>query len=87
MDVYTALILVCCIIFFLSLATNKVELLVNFVFRMCIGAVVIYLVNIGFSYMGMSGGVNINPVTLGVSGCLGVQGVVMLYAMGIYFQL
>ena len=87
LDIYVILIVAASIFFFLSLATNKAELLVNFILRMLVGILAIYCINKGFTYAGMRSGVEINVLTAGVSGVLGMQGLLIMYALGVYFQL
>lgn len=87
LDIYLLLIIAASIFFFLSLAANKIELLVNFVLRLLVGILAIYFINMGLLHANITSGVAINPFTMGVSGVLGAQGLILLYALGVYFQL
>lgn len=86
-DIYLAIIIAASIFFFFSLAANKVELIINFVLRLLVGILAIYLINQALLYADITSGVAINPFTMGVSGVLGAQGLALLYALGLYFQL
>lgn len=86
-EIFLLCIAVAVFIFFFSLAGNKLEIIINFILRLLVGVLMIYLINTALLRGNIVSGVAINPVTMLVSGVLGVQGVVLLYALGIYFQL
>lgn len=67
----------------LILVVRKIDLILKCITRACIGAVLIYGVNMVLQYFGLAYLVGINGFTLFCSGILGVPGVGLLYAIRI----
>ncbi len=77
------MVAVCALVLLLLAINKKSELLLNFVCRLVVGAVLICFGNMGVVLLGYSGGVGLNLTTLLTSGILGIWGVAALF--GIYF--
>ena len=60
------------------------EVFVNFIIRMFIGVLLIFLVNQFLMTYGVEEQVGINPVTAVTAGTLGVPGVCLLYGIVFY---
>lgn len=69
------------IVIFIGAVRKKVECIINFVLRMILGTIVIYFANQIFLFYGLSLSVAINPLSILISGFLGIPGVVVLYAV------
>ena len=76
-------VVVCALIILLSAINRKSERLLNFVFRLVVGTVLICFGNIGIAMTGIEGGVDLNLVTLLTTGMLGTAWVAALF--GIFF--
>lgn len=75
-------------LFFLSsVGVDVVSLLFHIVVRALLGTVIIYVANFAIAYYGGNFMVNINEITVGVSGILGIWGVIFLYALEYYFTI
>ncbi len=87
MDNYQGILIgvvaVCALILLLTAINKKSELLLNFVCRLVVGAVLICFGNMGMAFLGISGGVGLNLTTLLTSAILGIWGVAALF--GIFF--
>ncbi|MCI8771608.1 MAG: hypothetical protein HFH73_10785 [Lachnospiraceae bacterium] len=70
-----------------TMGVDVVKLVLNFVIRCLSGIVIIYIANFLIEYFGGNFTVNINEITLGVSGILGIWGVILLYALQYYFTI
>lgn len=70
-----------------TMGVDVVKLVLNFVIRCLSGIVIIYIANFLIEYFGENFTVNINEITLGVSGILGIWGVILLYALQYYFTI
>lgn len=60
------------------------ERILNFLLRGILGTIAIYFINSMLEGMGISLGVGVNIFTALTSGILGIPGVLVLYAIGIY---
>lgn len=74
---------VCAGVLLIGAMRRRVEWLLNFVLRVVLGTLAIFLINICLEKLGMTSGVGLNPITVLTSGLLGFPGLAMLY--GIYF--
>jgi hypothetical protein len=82
------LLFVCGFLIFLgTLGVDVVKVVCNFVARGLLGLILIYVVNSAIAYYGGNLTVNINEITIGVSGILGIWGVIFLYALQYYFTI
>ena len=68
----------------LILFVRKIDVILKCITRACMGAVMIYGVNMALQYLGMTCLVGINVFTLICSGVFGVPGVGLLYAIQIF---
>lgn len=75
------------LLFLSSVGVNVFRLLFHIVVRGLLGIVVIYVANLAIEYFGGNLMVNINEITIGVSGILGIWGVLFLYALEYYFTI
>lgn len=75
------------LVFLGTMGVDVMKLLLNFVGRCLLGLVIIYVVNSAIQYYGGNVIVNINEITIGVSGILGIWGVIFLYALEYYFTI
>lgn len=73
------------LLFLASMGVDVIKLLLNFVMRCLLCLVIIYVANSVIQYYGGNITVNINEITMGVSGILGIWGVILLYALQYYF--
>ena len=77
-------ILICMGLVLFCAVRKKWEWLLNVVMRSVLGAIAIYFINMGLTFMGFLPGIGINPVTVLTSGILGFPGVLVLYGLWIY---
>ncbi len=73
------------LVFLAAMGVDVVKVIINFVTRSLLGIVVIYVVNSAIQSLGGNVFVNINEITIGVSGILGIWGVILLYGLQYYF--
>lgn len=83
---FVAIILCGVFVFILSLFTNKIEMIINFICRILLGGLGIYFLNIILENQGLQSGVGINGVTLMTIGVLGLPGFVTLYMVSTYYH-
>lgn len=69
------------IVIFIGAVRRKTEWIINFVLRMIFGIIVIYFGNYVFKYYDLDICIAINPISILVSGFLGIPGVVVLYGI------
>lgn len=82
------LIVVLCVgIFLVSVMRKKMELFINFVLRLFVGAVGIYVINSFLVYANIECMVGLNGINILAVGLLGLPGFCMLYTIGAYFML
>ena len=75
-------------LFFLSsVGVDVIQMLIRILARELLSTVIIYIANIVITYYGGKFIVNINEITVGVSGILGIWGVIFLYALEYYFTI
>ncbi len=74
---------ICAGVLLIGAMRKRTEWLLNFVLRMVLGTLAIFLINSSMQKFGMASGVGLNPATVLTSGILGFPGLAMLY--GIYF--
>lgn len=75
------------LVFLAAMGVDVVKMIINFVIRSLLGIVVIYVVNSLVQSMGGNVFVNINEITISVSGILGIWGVILLYGLQYYFTI
>ena len=78
-----AIVVVCLIVLGIGAMGQKVEWLINFIFRAVMGTVGIFVINYFLAARQVQVAVGINPLTVLTSGVLGFPGVAVLY--GIHF--
>lgn len=71
----------CGLVLLIAVLKQRAQILLNFLVRLILGAVCIYLVNDFLSAQGISVAVGLNPISLLTSGTLGFSGVALLYAI------
>lgn len=69
------------IVIFIGAVRRKTEWIINFVLRIVMGIIVIYTGNLVFGYYGVDISVAINPISILVSGFLGIPGIAVLYGI------
>lgn len=69
------------VVIFMGAVRRKTEWIINFVLRMVLGIIAIYFGNLAFSYYGLDLFVAINPISILISGFLGIPGVAVLYGI------
>lgn len=75
-------------LFFLSsVGVDVIQMLIRILARALLSTVILYIANIVITYYGGKFIVNINEITVGVSGILGIWGVIFLYALEYYFTI
>ena len=85
--VFIVLFLVGFLVFLGTMGVNVPKLLFNFVLRGLLGIVIINVVNLVIEQAGGNLFVNINEISVGISGILGIWGVIFLYALQYYFTI
>lgn len=85
--VFIVLFLVGFLVFLGTMGVNVPRLLFNFVVRGLLGIVIISVANFAIEQAGGNLSVNINEISVVVSGILGIWGVVFLYALQYYFTI
>lgn len=75
------------LVFLATMGVDVIRLLFHFVARCLLGIVVIYVANSVIQFLGGNFIVNINEITVGVSGILGIWGVILLYGLQYYFTI
>ena len=75
------------LLFLGAMGVDVIRVLVNFLMRCLLCLVIIYVANSVLQYYGQNFSVNINEITIGLSGILGVWGVLLLYALQYYFTM
>ena len=75
------LAIICGIILLVLLLRKRAQIILNFLVRTVLGAIMILLVNDILQKQGFDIYVGLNPVTLLTSGTLGFSGVSLLYAV------
>ncbi|SFS01320.1 pro-sigmaK processing inhibitor BofA family protein [Anaeromicropila populeti] len=79
------LVLIVAFVFLLfSLLIRKHEYFINFMLRLSMGALAIYIVGELLARNSIDGSIGINPITLLTVGFLGAPGFVMMYAVEFY---
>lgn len=73
------------LVFLAAMGVDVVKVVINFLTRSLLGIVVIYLVNSVVQSMGGNVFVNINEITVSISGILGIWGIILLYGLQYYF--
>lgn len=81
------ILVICAVIFAISMWKKKMELFINFILRLFAGAVGIYLINALLNVANIQSSVGLNGVNVLVVGALGLPGFALLYSVGIYFML
>lgn len=79
-----AIIAVCLIVLAIGAMGQKVEWLINFIFRAVMGTVGIFVINYMLAERQMQVAVGINPLTVLTSGILGFPGVAVLYGIHLF---
>lgn len=69
------------IVIFIGAVRKKAECILNFILRMVFGTIAIYFFNIAIKKYGMDVYVAINPISVLISGFLGIPGVAVLYGI------
>lgn len=72
-------------VFLATMGVDVIRLVLNFVVRSLLGIVIIYFANFLIRNFGGNVVVNINEIAVGVSGILGIWGVMLLYGLQYYF--
>ena len=72
------------LVIFIGAVRRKAEWIINFVLRMVMGTIFIYFTNRITHYYGLDISVAINPLSILVSGFLGIPGVAALYGINLY---
>lgn len=70
-----------------TMGVDVVKLVLNFVIRCLSGLIIIYIANFLIESCGGNFTVIINEITIGVSGVLGIWGVLLLYGLQYYFTI
>lgn len=74
-------------IFLAALGVDIWKWVLSVMIRCLLGLVIIYVVNSAVQYYGGNLVVKINEFTIGISGILGIWGVIFLYALQYYFTI
>ena len=85
--IFILLFLVGIALFFSSMGINVKKCIIAFLFRCLLGIVIIGIANFLLEKNGLNLSVKINEISIGVSGILGIWGVILLYALQYYFTI
>lgn len=80
------IIVICAIVFIVSMCRQKMEIFINFVLRLFAGAVGIYVINSILSYSHITSTVGLNGINILTVGALGLPGFILIYTVGLYFM-
>lgn len=83
---YIIIIGVCLLVIVLAIFFKKIEWLVNFAFRALLGVVLLYCINSVLVNFGVKQVPGINEINIASIGLLGMPGILMLYAIMIYYN-
>lgn len=83
---YIIIIGICLLVIVLAIFFKKIEWLVNFAFRVLLGVVLLYCINSVLVNFGVKQVPGINEVNIASIGLLGMPGILMLYAIMIYYN-
>ena len=75
------------LIFLGTMGVDVVKLVLNFIFRSLLGIVIIGLANYFIEKAGGNFSVNINEISVLLSGVLGIWGVILVYIIRYYFTI
>lgn len=75
------------LIFLATMGVDVIKLVLNFIFRSLLGIVIIGLVNFLIKKTGGNLFVNINEISVLLSGLLGIWGVILLFIIRYYFTI
>lgn len=75
------------LLFLGSMGVDVVKLVLKFVLRCLLGVVVICVANFCLEKTGQNIIVNINEISVAISGLLGIWGVLLLYGLQCYFTI
>jgi len=75
------------LIFLGTMGVDVIKLVLNFIFRSILGIVIIGLANYFIDKAGGNIFVNINEISVLLSGTLGIWGVILLYIIRYYFTI
>lgn len=79
-----SIVVVCVIVLLVGAMRKRLEWLLNLLMRSILGIVAIYFINNTLAAQGISLGIGINAVTVLTCGILGIPGLMVVYALGIY---
>lgn len=74
-------------IFLAAMGVDIWKYALSFIVRCLVGLIIIYVANSAIQYYGGNLIVKINEFTIGLSGMLGIWGVIFLYALQYYFTI
>ena len=83
---YLIIIGVCLLVIVFAIFFKKIKWLVNFVFRALLGIVLLYCINSVLVNFGVKQVPGINEINVTSIGLLGMPGILMLYAIMIYYN-
>ncbi|MDF2871632.1 MAG: putative rane protein [Anaerocolumna sp.] len=81
-----AILLVCAFLLIVGFLKQRFDLIVNFILRICVGLLGIYLLNTILASSNISLGVGTNSLNALVVGVLGLPGFLMVYGVAAYFH-
>lgn len=74
-------IAVCGLVLLITLLRNRAQVILNFMVRMVLGAIVMFFINDALEKQGIDIAVGLNAVSLLTAGTLGFPGVALLYGI------
>lgn len=75
------IVAVCAGVLLIGALRRKSEWLLNFILRTVLGTIAIYFGNMALPYLGATGSVGLNAVTVLTSGILGIPGVAAIFGI------
>lgn len=85
--IFILLFIVGFLIFLGTMGVDVIRLILNFIFRSLLGIVIIGIANYVIECAGGNFSVNINEISVLVSGVLGIWGVLLLFVIRYYFTM
>ncbi len=81
-----AILAVCVILLLIGFLKSRFDLIVNFILRICLGLLGIYLLNTILASSQINLGVGVNSLNALVVGVLGLPGFLLVYGAAAYFH-
>ena len=75
---------ICCLVLASGFLRRKAEIFLNFVVRMVLGIMAIYMINLLLARAGIEASAGLNPINILAVGSLGTGGLALIYGILFY---